>query len=301
MDSNTHAFEQCLFCGGQLRLQHQGVQHTFKPDHGPFDIYLCNECKSCQTNPPPSIESLASLYGSYRDGLPDLHRNITADDPQTSLYQNCIKRISRLAKKNAKDDFKWIDVGSGGGEFSALMSTQFPNSHGMAIDLHTRPHSLANTSVDWQQIDINQENFSKQLPQFNLIASIAVLEHVLRPDLFISNLLKLLQPGGMIYLLCPNNASWASRLLQRKWPYFTPGEHLAIPTPRGAVRCVQREWQSLQNKDSQIKVHSQAVLMSYTLRYVMRRLGIDKIGRMLPPGLSLPLPSGALEIIVTSE
>lgn len=295
MAFNKQSSVKCMFCAGHMRLQHMNVFHPFKHDHGPFDIYVCNTCASCQTDPLPSRDSLEALYGSYRDGLPDLHRNITEDDPQTSLYLKCIKRICSLSNRHAQDKFSWLDVGAGGGELSALMAKQFPHSNGTAIDLHSRPASIANMPIEWQQIDINHENFAAGLPQFNLIVSIAVLEHVLRPDLFVANLLKLLHPGGMIYLLCPNNASWASRILRRKWPYFTPGEHLSIPTPFGAKQCLQREWNSLQKTDEHVNIHARPLMLPYTLRYVMRRLGANSAGRMLPVGFSLPLPVGALE------
>lgn len=299
MDFNMNASVKCMFCQGAMHLQYSKVFHTFKPDHGPFDIYLCADCRSCQTHPLPSSESLTALYQSYRDGLPDLHRTIMADDPQTALYQKCVTRIHQLSKKEAEAQFTWLEVGGGGGEFSALMAKQFPNSRGVAIDLHTRPALLTNvTTVDWQQIDINQENFSAELPQFDVIASIAVLEHVLRPDLFISNLLRLLRPGGMVYFLTPNNASWAGRILRKRWPYFTPGEHLAMPTPAGAIRCLQREWDALQKSNDRVSIRANALMLPYTLRYVFRRLGMDKIGRMFPPNLGFSLPAGALEGVV---
>jgi 2-polyprenyl-3-methyl-5-hydroxy-6-metoxy-1,4-benzoquinol methylase len=299
MDSKIKFSVKCLFCHGNMRLQYQNVFHPFKPDHGPFDIYLCQGCHSCQTDPLPSPDSLASLYRFYDDGLPDLHRKITTDDPQTALYQKCITRICYLSNRKAQDKFTWLEVGGGGGEFAALMAKQFPYSHGLVIDLHPRPAALTHVStVEWKQIDITQEIFSDELSQFDLIASIAVLEHVLRPDLFISNLLQLLRPGGMLYLLCPNNASWASKILRNRWPYFTPGEHLAMPTPSGAVHCLQREWRLLGRSNNQVSIQAKALMLPYTLRYVMRRLGADKIGRVLPRGWGFSLPSGVLESTV---
>lgn len=294
---NASNFNNCMFCGGSMLLQHHGVFHPFKPDHGPFDIYACKECGSVQTCPMPSRESLTSLYGSYQDGLPELHRTIMKEDPQTAVYGQCVNRITSLSKRLASDEFVWLDIGAGGGEFATLMSSAFPKSKGIAVDQHSRPASLADVSiVEWREADINQLEFSDNLPQADVVASIAVWEHVLCPDLFVRNLLRLVKPGGILYLLCPNNASLASRLLGKRWPLFTPGEHLAMPTKKGAVRCVQREW-NLLHGDESIDVFSQGKMLPYTVRYLMRRLGVDAIGRMLPIGLSFPLPVGALETV----
>jgi len=291
--------EQCIFCGGSMFLKHPGVFHPFKADHGPFDIFTCKACGSAQTSPMPTRESLNLLYGSYQDGLPELHRTIMSDDPQTAVYGLCVNRITSLSRLRCTDDFTWLDIGGGGGEFAALMAAAFPQSRGVAVDQHPRPFSLAGVStVEWRETDINQLEFSDNLPQADVVASIAVWEHVLRPDLFVRNLLKLVKPGGMLYLLCPNNASLASRVLGKRWPLFTPGEHLAMPTKSGAVRCVQREWHLLSDDES-INVSSSGLMLPYTLRYLMRRLGLYVIGRMLPIGLSFPLPVGALETVAT--
>lgn len=299
MVSNVLPSVICMFCKGSMHLQHSDVFNRFKPDHGPFNIHLCSDCSSCQTDPMPSSESLGALYGSYQDGLPDLHRTIMADDPQTALYEKCISRIHKLSNKQTEETFTWIDVGGGGGEFSALMAAKFPNSQGTAIDLHAEPKSLNHVStVEWRQVDINQERFSSDLQQFDIVASIAVLEHVLSPDKFISNLFRLLRPGGMMYIMCPNNASLAGRLLGRRWPYFNPGEHLAIPTPSGMRNCLQREWRSFQSSDEHAIIGARPIMLPYTLRYVFRRLGLERIGKCFPTGWSLPIPSGALEATV---
>src|SRR5690606_39068106 len=121
MDFKQASIPDCVFCNGKIELQHKGVYHPGKLDHGPFDIYRCSDCGSCQTHPLPSVEALAALYGSFEDGLPDLHRRIMADDPQVALYGLCVNRIKALSGKTAKDLFPWLDVGAGGGEFSALM------------------------------------------------------------------------------------------------------------------------------------------------------------------------------------
>jgi SAM-dependent methyltransferase len=247
----------------------------------------------------PSRDSLASLYASYINGLPNLHRTITEDDPQVALYRLCLNQIIRTLGWCARDEFTWLDIGAGGGEFSALMAKTFPLSRGAAIDLHPCPISLAGISaINWQQIDVNHKEFAASIQQADLVASISVWEHVLRPDLFIGNLLQLVRSGGMLYLLCPNNASRASRLFGRRWPYFTPGEHLAIPTPAGALRCMEREWNSIHGVGERIIVRARPLMLPYTLRYVFRRLGAEVIGRMLPTGWSLPLPAGAMEVIL---
>lgn len=289
---------ECWFCGGaSLECVQRGLYHPAKRDHGPFEFDRCAGCGSGITPTPPTREQLAALYGSFRDGLPDLQRSLAADDPQVAWYARCAKRVTRLSGRTAESEFRWVDVGAGGGELSVLLAERFPRSRGTALDLHPRPASLtARDRVDWLQRDVNGA-FSAGLPRADVVVSTAVWEHVLRPDLFVREALELLSPGGLLYLICPNYDSLASRLLGARWPYFTPGEHLHMPSPEGARRCLERAWSSLQGAPGGVEIASRPIFLPYTLRYVLRRFGMEKLGRLMPAALHLPLPVGALESV----
>ena len=77
------------------------------------------------------------------------------------------------------------------------------------VDLHTRPVALP-PSVAWHQIDLNQPNFHEQIGgKADVVYATAVWEHVSKPDIFAQNMVKLLNGGGLLYLVCPNYASIA--------------------------------------------------------------------------------------------
>jgi hypothetical protein len=80
-----------------------------------------------------------------------------------------------------------------------------------------------------------------------------------------------------------------------RWPYFTPGEHLNMPTPRGARACLSRQWRTLHPGADEPSVFSAPIGLPYSFRYVLRRFGFDFFGKMLPPGVGVALPAGALE------
>lgn len=288
----------CCFCGGtSLRCVRRGLYHPTRQDHGPFDFYRCDSCGSGTTAEPPTREQLADLYGSFREGLPVLHRAITSDDPQVAWYRKCVDRVARLTGFDGDSEFRWIDVGAGGGELSDMIAGRFPRSRGTAIDLHARPALLRDLErVDWRRGDVN-ESFAAGLPRVDLVVSTAVWEHVLRPDRFAAELLKLLSPAGTLYLVCPNYDSLARRLLGTRWPYFTPGEHLHIPSPEGARRCLARERARL-GDEAGATIVSRPIMLPYTLRYVFRRFGLERLGRLVPTAVRFPMPVGALETTV---
>ena len=290
--------ECCLFCGASdVRRSHTGLFHPLKHDHGPFEFHECRDCGSGMTLPPPSAESLRALYASFDSGLPQEMRRYLADDPQTAWYQQCLDRAMTRAHKRSADVFRWIDVGAGGGELARLAAQQYPNAAGTAVDLHARPALLDGCdNVDWITCDINRQRFAASLDtQADVVISIAVWEHVRRPDWFMSDLASLVKKNGTLYVACPDYGSPASRVLGRWWPYFTPGEHLCMPSVEGANRAISRvvRDETLALADAQVFVHR--VSLPYTLRYVLRFFRLGWIGSMLPKRWRVALPAGALE------
>ena len=290
---------KCVYCEGGIILKHENQYHPFNPAHGPFNIYKCSACGSSQTFPNPTIEELNKLYSSYRNGLPDLHRNIMDVDPQTAVYTYCVNRVRMLLNINANSRFTWLDIGAGGGEFSSLMAEAFPQSNGIAVDLHPTPSFLTEhqNTVEWRQLNFNTHEISENLPLVDLVVSIGVWEHVIEPDNFVQNLLKLLKPQGTLYLLCPDNGSFASRILGKSWPLFTPGEHLSIPTRVGASKCLENSWKKVCTTTEKLKINSHGVMLPYTIGYLFKRLGLDRLGQLIPKGLTVPMPLGALETV----
>jgi 2-polyprenyl-3-methyl-5-hydroxy-6-metoxy-1,4-benzoquinol methylase len=286
---------RCFFCASpRVRRAYAGLFHAEKHDHGPFDFYECLACGSGLTLPPPSLESLRALYGSFDAGISGDLRRYLSDDPQTHWYTQCLDRAMRIAGKQRHDRFVWFDVAAGGGELSLLVSTLCPNATGVALDLHRRPATLGEAdNVRWIQCDVHERNFARHLQGTgDLVFGIAVWEHVPRPDWFAEDIARLAAPAGTLYMATPDYSSPMRKLLRRQWPYFMPGEHLCMPSIAGAAQALRRVV-SARGTDDRVFVNR--VSLPYTLRYVMHYLRLDGIGRMLPAGWRLPVPGGALE------
>jgi SAM-dependent methyltransferase len=211
--------------------------------------------------------------------------------PLTAWFDYVIRRTARLGRFERDASFRWLDVGAGGGEFAATLAREFPHASGEAIDWSPRPQGL-DPRVAWQIADLNDDAFATPpVQQADLVISVSVWEHVLEPAAFVSKLLALVAPGGLLYLVCPDAGSLAYRVLRTRWPYFLPGEHLNMPTRRGARRCLLR---AVAPGDS-ITVGS--VGLPYPPAYVLGVLGLDRLARWARSLPALPLPVGALEAV----
>lgn len=308
MSQNSHTSDSrqkvCFFCeSSHLRQLYAGLFHPQKRDHGPFDFYECVTCGSGLTLPPPSAESLVSLYGLFESGLPGEMRQWRREEPQTAWYQQCLDHAMARAHKSKNDTFLWTEVGAGEGELALLAAHQYPNAKGIAVDLHNRPKLLDNAkNVEWTLCDINRQAFETKLKvQADVVISISVWEHVRRPDWFAASLAKMVKKDGTLYLVCPDYGSAASRMLGKHWPYFTPGEHLCMPTITGAKEVIGRAAKADSLRQSIISVFVQRISLPYTIRYFMRFFRLTWFADLFPQGWTLPLPAGALEAGFTSE
>ncbi|MFN0205848.1 MAG: class I SAM-dependent methyltransferase [Planctomycetota bacterium] len=299
---------RCCFCESvRVRKSHSGVYHPFVKSHGPFDFYICEDCGSGLTLPPPAPEVLLNLYQSFESGMPEFHREIMQDTPQTALYSRCIRSIARFGKLTPNTRFIWLDVGAGGGELSDEMLRKYPLSHGIGVDLHEPPDLLIQHLVNkagrfsWVRANINDADFiEKAKLHADVVISTAVWEHVIAPDIFIKNLISAMGPGGLLYLMCPDYGSLARRVMKTKWHYFSPGEHLNVPTRKGARICIERAWAKL-NASPAKSIISRPLLLPYTIRYTLKRFGMNSLGRLVPASWFLPLPAGALEAVLVAE
>lgn len=288
----------CCFCGSRnLKKTHDGLFHPFKKDHGPFSFHRCRNCGSGLTLQPPTGAELTRLYASFQDGYAEEVRDMRQGDPQLAIYARQVRRMLRHAERSGERPQTWIDVGAGGGEMSTLIAEALPDATGIAVDLHECPASLASPGrITWKQADINDDHFAAGVGgTAQLVVSSAVWEHVLHPDRFIGNLLRLLAPGGLLYLMTPDYGSLACRLMGRRWPYFEPGEHLNMPTAAGAVSCLLRQWRVVHGDQGDPVIRCGPLLLPYSLSFTFKRIGLSPLGRLFPPGFALPLPTGILE------
>jgi SAM-dependent methyltransferase len=179
---------------------------------------------------------------------------------------------------------------------SALMLNRYPNAKGIAIDLHERPSRLKNKSIEWIQLDLNEDGFAMKADRkADVVYATAVWEHVQYPASFVRNLIHFLNPGGTLYLVCPNYGSIARFVLRTSWPFFTPGEHLNMPTLKGARCCLSSQVRAVKGHQQIFKVWVRPILLPYTVHYVLARFGMQRLAKFFRFLGSVPLPAGALE------
>lgn len=239
----------------------------------------------------PSLGRLAKFYASYSEARPSWYDMGVADGALQSQYQFYADRI---AAQPIREGINWLDVGTGHGEIANLLAKQFPN--GSAVDIGPRPPELS-SNIAYHSKDINDAGWALDLEQkFALVFSVAVWEHVYSPSDFAKQSLSAVAPGGTLYLICPDYGSAARKALGTRWPYFEPGEHLSIPTQKGARDCLINAARELDRDIT--RIHVQSLNVRYSFRYLFYVLRLRQFAKMFPPHTSAPLPTGILSATV---
>jgi hypothetical protein len=293
----------CIFCGSQsLHLLYPGHFHPVAQWHGPFDFYRCNACGSGLTLPLPEPSHQTKLYESFEGGMIPEIRALRDQFPLTSWFQQCINRAMKYSGSamSGTSVFTWADLGAGKGEMAASLAKRFPLSNGIAFDFHGRPRELDSfPGVKWIKTDMNLDDFSSHFAdnKVRFVFSITVLEHLLRPDLFVEKALDISGRPGCFYLTTPMMNSTAFHVLGKKWPYFLPGEHLNIPSLKGMRLMLERICRGRFEK-GKWSVHVKPVIIPYPLGYYAKYLKLGGIGDIVPPQWVLRFPTGLLEAAV---
>ena len=86
------------------------------------------------------------------------------------------------------DNKEFLDLGAG---------DQFLRDHVNTLGTKYYP-------IDYDQADFNKDNLPYSNNRFDVIFSLAVIEHLYNIDHFLSEVYRILKPGGIFYLSTPN-------------------------------------------------------------------------------------------------
>src|SRR3989344_5980541 len=117
--------------------------------------------------------------------------------------------ISEVVEGNSN----FLDLGCGYGKFLAFIKKRFPNLKVKGIDYSKKEISIAKKSgldVKWCNFEtgINENDNS-----FDIVYSGEVIEHLYNPDIFLSEVSRILKKNGYLILSTPNLCAWFNRIL----------------------------------------------------------------------------------------
>lgn len=177
----------------------------FNPTHI-FSVVQCRHCELAYQNPRPTSEGMSYYYPKefYENNLESDVAFITERYKRQRLY------VNKYAPKITGHQPKLFDVGCANGGFPRFMKAQGWDVAGQ--DIGTPPLKKNDFPVHYMllpDVPINT-------PEYDVVTSWAVMEHVHDPMAYFKKVSEILKPGGVFIFLVTNIDSISSHSLYRE-------------------------------------------------------------------------------------
>ncbi len=239
---------KCLLCFQKTQEYFNYGKYTGQP----FGLVQCQNCGLIQTEPLPAAEFLREWYARY-DVLGErepyyqaLARENPWLTPEGLAIAHQFARLKRAAGQSGwpKSRIRCLDLGSGQGLFLDLVKRA--GWQGQGIELSAR---AASRSRERFGIQVSSGTiFEARLPSvfFQIVTLWDIFEHLSDPLEVLTEVQRVLIPGGLLFIETPNAGSfldrvvlWLSRFgFSRPAVMFYGLHHLTLWNPRNLSQAL---------------------------------------------------------------
>lgn len=161
-----------------------------------FSLYHCNFCQHTFSD---ILKEKQEKYGG--DYFIETHRRWFAN-PNYKLFNFIYSHILRF-RENDKE-LKLLDIGSGNGDFLKEIEKKDSKIKLFGIDMSENEYSYRDSQISFIRGDFLLDDMGDD---FDIAVSLAVIEHIDDPTLFVQKINKLLKVGGFVYVMTVNENS----------------------------------------------------------------------------------------------
>jgi SAM-dependent methyltransferase len=190
----------CPVCGGAGKFAHVCRD---------ADLYRCPTCDHCFSDP-MSIRHLEKYGPEYYEKNWFQHANM-------ELFGALGRMISTF-----KADASVADIGCGDGAFLKYLRRTCPNFTLVGVDLSSNePYE----GIEFVQGDVLAFDITRR---FDVVVSLATIEHIVDVQTFVGRVKRLCQPGGLVITMTLNDRSilYASARLLKRFGFAGPCNQL---------------------------------------------------------------------------
>ena len=222
----------CPACGSKLGQRlHENVPDFEHGTPGTATFDLCNSCGLVAQVPTPSSERLRSAYTqAYR-----AHTGTHAEQAVGARLVAWMTRVraariaTHVVAKVPSRDARILELGCGSGDLlNALRRRGYLHLRGFD---QVTPARRDGIQLETRDLD----DKARLGGPFDAIVMVYAIEHSLDPHSLLERCRDALAPGGVIWLLTPNPASYAHNVFGRYWSGLHAPRHPFLFTPRSVA------------------------------------------------------------------
>lgn len=214
----------CFICGaGELKIL--GLHNDRRKGlAGSWPLYECKQCGVVAVYPTPSEIALSEYYSAYS------HNQSVIFSPRAGSRYPLLRKL-----------FHWLsgDVDPRDFVVPGVNSTMLDYGCGEAgclYDFHSRGVKISGTEISAGMVnacqkaglDVHQVSSPDHIPfgknAFDIVYLMQVFEHLRNPHGFLDELLRVMKPGGVLFMAIPNSKSVWKKVFGKNWVsgWFVP-------------------------------------------------------------------------------
>lgn len=218
---------RCNLCGAddaEFLFKHSVKEHQFgQYAQDQWDIVRCRRCGLIYENPRPDQEALASFY-SFRD-VDDYKFVQQWFIDNADLQRRTWNRLINVLKLY-KPEGRLIDIGSGTGSF--LVEARKANFKVVGQDVSPFFVTYSRTEQSLEIYEGELHDLALPPDYFDCVTAFDVIEHHPYPKQMVTEIQRILKPGGVFMLTTHDVGSLFARLYGPRWRYMYSIGHLTF-------------------------------------------------------------------------
>jgi len=214
--TNSKTKTRCMFCGSKILTELLNVTDTRFGIEKLWNICRCTECGIEQTIPLPFPVELRELYEKYYNFGGEkgtTYTRLREKFLSSSLYRLWLVIDGDLSFHSKKGQGCMLDVGCNEGRGLKIYQQNGYTAEGLELN------ETAATEARKAGFRIYADPLEQFEPEklYDVIVLSNVIEHSLDPKDMLSNVNRILEPGGQVRISCPNVDSWQRKIFGRYW------------------------------------------------------------------------------------
>lgn len=219
--------QPCLVCGQTQAIQRYAIAGISEK------LVTCQSCGLGFLFPLPTARRIESFYPPEYYGTPNAKFEPIVE---WAVRAGARSRVTSLVRGLPRGS-RVLDVGCGRGVMIRALLDLGYEAHGVEISAAAAAgvDNRADVRIASDLAAADYESHS-----FDAVVLWHVLEHLRNPDKTLSEIHRILRPGGRLILAVPNFASWQSRWSRGDWFHLDLPRHLYHFSPTNLTRLVER-------------------------------------------------------------